>query len=113
MPAFTKGKWIDCGDYTIGVEDENGYIKYYICECESVDFHITDEEVRANARLIAAAPELYEAVCDLLDYAYEALHWAGGENEIRGKAPRILRDIQEYQELLAHIAGKDTDDSHA
>ena len=57
----------------------------------------------ANARLIAAVPELYEAVCDLLDYAYEALHYAGGENETRGKAPGILRDIQEYQELLARI----------
>ena len=46
---------------------------------------------------------------DLLDYAYEALHLAGGGNEIRGKAPRILRDIQEYQELLARIAGKESD----
>jgi len=73
MPAFTKGKWIDCGDYTIGVEDENGYIKYYICECESVDFHITDEEVRANARLIAAAPDMYNFLVNL----YGMIHIPG------------------------------------
>lgn len=68
MPAFSKGKWIDCGDYTIGVEDENGYINYYICECESDDFHINDEEARANVRLIAAAPEMYRILCDIRDW---------------------------------------------
>ena len=75
------------------------------------ELNLSSEEAievqKANARLMASAPELYEAVCDLLDYAYEALHWAGGENEIRGKAPRILREIREYQSLIDRVKGGD------
>ena len=74
------------------------------------ELNLSSEEAievqKANARLMAAAPELYEAVCDLLDYAYEALHWAGGENETRGKAPMILRDIQECQKLIDRVKGE-------
>ena len=58
-------------------------------------------------RMKEAAPDLYDAVCGLLDYAHEALYWAGGEKEIRGKAPRILREIQECQQLLDRIDGKE------
>lgn len=65
------------------------------------------EENESKARLIAAAPELYEAVCDLLDYAYEALHWAGGETETRGKAPGIWREIQDCQKLIDRVNGKE------
>lgn len=57
-------------------------------------------------RMKEAALDLYDAVCGLLDYAHEALYWAGGEKEIRGKAPRILREIQECQQLLDRIDGK-------
>ena len=114
MPEFTKGKWFHSWyntkvgkrkriEIVAGVKVSDGAIK------SIANVSGADTEAQANARLIAAAPELYEAVYDLLDYAYEALHLAGGENEIRGKAPRILRDIQEYQELLARIAGKSTD----
>lgn len=64
------------------------------------------EVQKANARLIACAPELYEAVCELLDYAYEALRWAGGEKETRGKAPGIWREIQECLKLLDRVKGE-------
>lgn len=109
---FTKGKWF-LGSYetkagkhrkievVAGVKVSEGAIKRIAC------ISGTDAESRANAWLIASAPELYEAVCDLLDYAYEALHRAGGENEIRGKAPRILREICEYQSLIDRVKGGD------
>ncbi len=103
MPAFTKGKWSYADvstpyeqHFIIGTVDKTGTFYAH-----------ASTKTEADARLFAAAPELYEAVCDLLDYAYEALHWAGEENEIHGKAPRILRDIQEYQELLVRIDGKE------
>lgn len=36
----------------------------------------------------------------------EALHRAGGENETRGKAPSIQREIQEYQRLIDRVKGE-------
>ncbi len=121
MPAFTKGKWEITGEKKRHLGYITCNISSWVYDDESasqIEIATVDgtnnAETRANARLIAAAPELYEAVCDLLDYAYEALHWAGEENEICGKAPRILRDIQEYQELLVRIDGtEDTDDTDA
>ena len=101
---MTEGKWsysmyLKRGDFTlIRLEAEGKKLGI---------LYGLKEENEANARLIASAPELYEAVCDLLDYAYEALYWAGGKDEIRGKAPRIWRDIQEYQELLGRVNGKE------
>ena len=37
------------------------------CLADDDEIHRVDEEARANARLIAAAPALYEALKDLLD----------------------------------------------
>lgn len=92
MGTFTPGEWKV--KYRYG-----GYYEVLVGDRLVADCLRSEE----NARLIAAAPELYDAVCDLLDYAYEALHWAGGENETRGKAPMILREIQEYQRLIERI----------
>ncbi len=54
-------------------------------------------------RLVAAAPELMEAVYELLCYAREVCDNAGGPEETRGRAPRILAEIQEYEALLRRI----------
>lgn len=69
MPAFTKGKWVDCGDCTVGVEGEDGFIKCWICECVPDYTDITEECAEANTRLIAEAPVMY----DLLGKAFDAL----------------------------------------
>ena len=106
MSEFTGGKWkvIRCaGINELDVISEE---KRIICCLFGYSVSRWGEH-EANARLIACAPELYEAVCDLLDYAYEALHWAGGENETRGKAPRILSEIREYQSLIDRVKGGD------
>lgn len=104
MTEFAKGKW----SYSTYLK--RGCFTLIRLEAEDKKLGILSglqEENEANARLIVAAPELYDAVYDLLDYAYEALHWAGGENEIRGNAPKILRDIQDCQKLLARIDAKE------
>ena len=103
MTEFTKGKW----SYT--TYKERGSLSLIRLEAEGKKLCILyglKEENEANARLIACAPELYDAVYGLLDYAYEALHWAGGKDEKRGSAPRIWREIQECQEILDRVNGK-------
>lgn len=54
MTAFTKGEWKECGAY---VET----IKVPICSTCNVNNLPLDEQL-ANARLIAAAPDMYEAL---------------------------------------------------
>lgn len=117
MSEFTKGKWLIQWVATKVGKQKHIEIDASVSVNDGVFKSIakvsrTDPEAQANARLIVAAPELYDAVCDLLDYAYEALHWAGGEAEIRGKAPKILRDIQQYQQLLNRIDGKEAQDEN-
>ena len=99
MTEYTDGKW----SYAICME--RGNLSLIRLEAEGKKLGMLwgeKEENEANARLIAAAPEMYDAVCGLLDYAYEALHWAGGKDEIRGHAPRIWR---ECQEILDRVKG--------
>ena len=102
MPAFTQGKWVDCGDYTVGVEDNDGTIKCWICECESIDDNITDEEAHANARLIAAAPELLEVAISywhLIHFLVKIV-----PDEMKKDLPRVSRNLES---LLARIDGKE------
>ena len=68
-----------------------------------------NEEMVANARLIAAAPELYEELREILDYAREVYAQFGGDDEKRGRAPRIREDIVRVEALLKRLDGEDED----
>lgn len=107
MSKFTKGKWEYAEPFGVVFSEDTCAVIATVHGAGTGSCFNLSPEGHANARLIAAAPELYEAVCDLLEYAYEALHWAGGENETRGKAPSILREIQEYQKLIDRVKGED------
>jgi|SRR6478735_1743546 len=57
----TKGEWVNDGKNVI-VKKSSGLGKL-ICECISKQFnsyHNTEEETRANAKLISCAPEMLE-----------------------------------------------------
>jgi hypothetical protein len=84
--AHTPGPW-DWGphsDELVGRYEVNageGRQRAHICECHSnrqQTRKVADEEAAANARLIAAAPELLEALQSLIDLSDDgSLHIEG------------------------------------
>ena len=59
--------------------------------------------------LLEAAPELYEELREILDYAREVYAQFGGDDEKRGRAPRIREDIVRVEALLKRLDGEDED----
>lgn len=81
MSGFTKGPWSNEGEdivapdvpnIVISAENEDGLGRIEVCSVSSFlddekdEFIITDK-VKANANLIAAAPEMYEALMAIGD----------------------------------------------
>ena len=63
------------------------------------------KDLEANARLIAAAPELYHMVAHLLDYVRE---WEAISSGKVYKA-KVGKDILKAEAILAHIDGKEVE----
>jgi hypothetical protein len=63
-------------------------------------------EVEANARLIASAPELYEAVRKAEQLASIADDWHLPEVEIDGEMTRTMALANEFKALLAKARGE-------
>ena len=61
MSKFTKGKWIIDRDGSAIFSDSEDC---YVAELSPAN---SDEQVAANARLIVAAPEMYELLKKILD----------------------------------------------
>lgn len=70
---------------------------------EVVATFFSEPENSSDIQLIAAAPELLEELCEMLDYAREAYAWYGGDDEKRGRAPRIKEDLQRVEALLKRV----------
>ena len=101
MSNFTKGKW---GYHDklglILTYDERGYVIATVREAGGESVFGTSPEGQANARLIAAAPEMYELL-------YEALQELKGYDPIGNGISTIYPDIEE---LLARIDGDSQED---
>ena len=91
MSKFTKGKWIIDRDGSAIFSDSEDC---YVAELSPAN---SDEQVAANARLITAAPEMYELL-------YEALQELKGYDPIGNGISTIYPYIEE---LLARIDGKE------
>lgn len=84
----TKGPWVDQSPHI--VPDDKG-IGYMICEINTLP-HFHEEEQAANARLIAAAPEMYK----LLKSVVHAASLPEGEGWI---------DVDEMELLINKLEG--------
>jgi hypothetical protein len=67
-PKWTPGPWTNCNDSFIEA-DVSG--KVVVEEMNTEIEFMEDEEITANANLIAAAPDLYEALEAILEERYE------------------------------------------
>ena len=94
MSAFTKGNWYVDNTRVIHSDDDYRSIAYLISDGATKD--IDD----ANARLIAAAPEMY-------DELYEALQLIKGKSAYDGD--EYSWQAKSIQELLERIDGKEAD----
>ena len=101
MTKFTKGKWTVSRSRedslgSVVVVDNDGEIIHYVCEVEEAGK--SSDEIKADARLIASAPEMFDK---LVDYA-ELLDYLASTNyhECWDIANRLLRDVKA---LLARI----------
>lgn len=69
-PAYTRGPWLTQTYGTYAIQSESGRLLAWLTFGRS-------EEARANARLIAAAPDLFDA-CQL---ALDELHCPDGDDD--------------------------------
>ena len=99
MSKFTQGKWEwdkeNCLVFTTMYSEDGSSERYYVADFE-MDYAISREEREANARLIAAAPEMYELLESLVNILL--VH-----SYSQDKAIRIAN-------LLARIDGEEEND---
>lgn len=68
-PGYTKGPWFLINDHCVGGPIEPGWEEAGCGVAHCGMRARTAEEATANARLIAAAPDLIEALQDILEYS--------------------------------------------
>ena len=91
MSEFTKGKWIIDRDGSAIFSDSEDC---YVAELSPAN---SDEQVAANARLIAAAPEMYELLSDCAAFLKDC-----------GDCSPIAYQLRlRIEELLDRIDGKE------
>jgi hypothetical protein len=93
--AFTAGPWLIHAEYRWIVPAEDAFQEpaaaLPICELRDPDERLTEDVTLANGFLIAAAPELYEALHDALEVLYASgsgisEKWLAALAKARGEA---------------------------
>ena len=97
MRKYTKGPWELAGTRLTGKDNE------FICHTEGMD--LSREEDKANANLIAASPELYDALKEMTErYArLERVYFELVKDDPKCENGTILRAIK----LLNRVDGGD------
>lgn len=73
MSNWTKGPWVSC-EHGIVPAGASNYSERILVSGVRMPMG-RDDEAEANANLIAAAPELYEALSELIDHCDDANPW--------------------------------------
>ncbi len=96
MPDFTPGPWV-IEDYGVGIFSLSG-------DCSIVDLAEanSDKEKIANARLIAAAPDMYWLLKSVLD-------GSAFEVDIHGHYIFTTKKAEEFRKILNRIDGKEAE----
>ena len=89
--GFSPGPWAKCSDSTL-ITDAESKIVTTVAECPA-----TEETERANANLIAAAPELHNAVY--------ALHWLATEDPAKINDDRRVEILEQAAAALHKANG--------
>ena len=114
MSKHTKGPWAASGPRIFSYQhDAEGLGKGVLAECYTqysvADAVISDEEVEANARLMAAAPEFLGAAKRLLDYFDNPdQHPDCIKDDVLNHMREVVRSVDEQAEaddLLSTLKG--------
>ncbi|MCP1271259.1 hypothetical protein [Acetobacter cerevisiae] len=102
-PKFTPGPWVTYKDLpTDVVVSKNGDCSLATLDCGCGG----KETMRANANLIAAAPDLYEAIVSLIDSAEYLLDFAKEQCEFMGDVDEEQGFINKGRAALAKARGE-------
>ena len=99
MPKFTPGPWA-VGEWAVGNKALDVFSRSADCSIADMASANSDEELLANARLIAAAPDMYDATVSL----WHVLNFfrAVFPEDIHKDLPEKISNVEK---LLARIDG--------
>ena len=100
MPAFTQGHWVfgTFKPFGIQIDGETYIVKGYSVHAKKE--HIALVHDFCDARLIAAAPELYSLLKSVVD-------GSAFEVDIHGHYIFTTKKAEEFRKILARIDGKE------
>jgi hypothetical protein len=104
QPSFTPGPWILGGLGTIRAEVQPDGSGWNVCEAYGDDEMVLSGERDANARLIAAAPDLYAACQELLRLAVDPKSTGYVVRDASGNITKLRRDNDIIADARAALA---------
>lgn len=99
MAEYTKGPWELAGDLNVmNLDVVYGSGRIAMMDCENEE--LSDAELTANARLIAAAPELLEAL-ELARDHLEVCNYEGEEDEALAQINAVIAKAKGGEDVTA------------
>ena len=110
MTEFTKGKWVYDEPFGVIFSHETCEVIAHVQGAGTGSCFCSTQEGQANARLIAAAPEMFEAITECAD-TLEAIKFRDDCKEA-ADFYQLEELIHALWELLTRIDGKEENTAH-